>query len=331
MLDGDAFETHGIGIAGVKGFGGGFGQRALAPWGETIIKQFVREAVDEALEARDGARAPAPGASHRPAALLARPADRGRRAAGNLPVPGIEPPRRTDQSLPGVARPARPRAPRTAAGRDDRGVPVYNVSMPLLTRSFADRPPFRIFEMPARRVDGRIPGDFSHVDASTCLPMRGATAATGRDASPDAFRRKAALSWSSQRSTWKPPQRARSTTLPPPSIWRRCADCKRRHSVSDRGCARLSHYSKVPRNTKDVDVFVKPPDCPRVSRRSPGPAIGPDMPFPHWLGKVRQGEHFMDVIFNSGNGIARVDDLWFDHAPKADVLGLIVRMSPVER
>src|SRR5579859_2315082 len=43
VLDGDAFETHGIGIAGVKGFGGGFGQRALAPWGETTIKQFVRE------------------------------------------------------------------------------------------------------------------------------------------------------------------------------------------------------------------------------------------------------------------------------------------------
>ena len=40
----------GIGIAGVKGFGGGFGKRALGPWGETIIKQFVREAVDEALK-----------------------------------------------------------------------------------------------------------------------------------------------------------------------------------------------------------------------------------------------------------------------------------------
>ena len=35
---------------GVKGFGGGFGKRALGPWGETIIKQFVREAVDEALK-----------------------------------------------------------------------------------------------------------------------------------------------------------------------------------------------------------------------------------------------------------------------------------------
>ena len=33
-------------------------------------------------------------------------------------------------------------------GRTKGGVPVYNVSMPLLSRSFADRPPFRVFEVP---------------------------------------------------------------------------------------------------------------------------------------------------------------------------------------
>src|SRR5438876_258889 len=32
VLDGDATDVHGIGIAGVKGFGGGFGPRALGPW-----------------------------------------------------------------------------------------------------------------------------------------------------------------------------------------------------------------------------------------------------------------------------------------------------------
>src|SRR6185295_6602621 len=34
-------------------------------------------------------------------------------------------------------------------GATTGGVPVYNVSMPLLTRLFADRPPFRVFEVPA--------------------------------------------------------------------------------------------------------------------------------------------------------------------------------------
>ena len=50
MLDGDTTEIFGIGFAGVKGFAGGFGRRALGPWGETVIKTFVREALDEALK-----------------------------------------------------------------------------------------------------------------------------------------------------------------------------------------------------------------------------------------------------------------------------------------
>jgi Icc-related predicted phosphoesterase len=50
LLDGDACEIQGVGFAGVKGMGGGFGIRALQPWGEEIIKRFVREAVDEALK-----------------------------------------------------------------------------------------------------------------------------------------------------------------------------------------------------------------------------------------------------------------------------------------
>jgi Icc-related predicted phosphoesterase len=49
-LDGDTTEIHGLGFAGVKGFAGGFGRRALGPWGEDIIKGFVHEAVAEALK-----------------------------------------------------------------------------------------------------------------------------------------------------------------------------------------------------------------------------------------------------------------------------------------
>jgi len=49
VLDGGACELKGIGFAGIKGFSGGFGERVLEPWGETVIKRFVHEAVDEAL------------------------------------------------------------------------------------------------------------------------------------------------------------------------------------------------------------------------------------------------------------------------------------------
>ena len=49
MLDGEAVEIGGVGFAGVCGFGGGFGRRMLNAWGEPLIKQFVQEAIDQAL------------------------------------------------------------------------------------------------------------------------------------------------------------------------------------------------------------------------------------------------------------------------------------------
>src|SRR5581483_10965969 len=50
MLDGDTWEFRGVGFAGVRGFCGGFGRGALGPWGEKVIKDFVHEAVQEALK-----------------------------------------------------------------------------------------------------------------------------------------------------------------------------------------------------------------------------------------------------------------------------------------
>jgi Icc-related predicted phosphoesterase len=49
MLDGGPYEAHGLGFAGVKGFAGGFDNHLLQPWGEEIIKQFVRETLSEAM------------------------------------------------------------------------------------------------------------------------------------------------------------------------------------------------------------------------------------------------------------------------------------------
>ncbi len=50
VLEGDAVEIDGVGFAGVKGYGGGFGTGALGYWGEEANKRFVQEALDEALK-----------------------------------------------------------------------------------------------------------------------------------------------------------------------------------------------------------------------------------------------------------------------------------------
>ncbi|HZW09182.1 MAG TPA: metallophosphoesterase [Phycisphaerales bacterium] len=49
FLDDEPLCVHGVGFAGVKGFGGGFAGHMLDPFGEEATKRFVAEAVNEAL------------------------------------------------------------------------------------------------------------------------------------------------------------------------------------------------------------------------------------------------------------------------------------------
>lgn len=50
VLDGTHVIIEGIGFAGTKGFAGGFGRGALGPFGEQLMKDFVSAALDEALK-----------------------------------------------------------------------------------------------------------------------------------------------------------------------------------------------------------------------------------------------------------------------------------------
>lgn len=50
VLDGTTYEYKGVGFAGVKGFCGGFDRYMLSSWGEHAIKDFVYEGVQETLK-----------------------------------------------------------------------------------------------------------------------------------------------------------------------------------------------------------------------------------------------------------------------------------------
>jgi Icc-related predicted phosphoesterase len=54
MLDDEPQEIMGVGFAGVKGFCGGFDSHELARFGESMIKRFVHESVEEALRLESG-------------------------------------------------------------------------------------------------------------------------------------------------------------------------------------------------------------------------------------------------------------------------------------
>ena len=148
VLDGDSHEIRGVGFAGVKGFGGGFGRRQLGAWGEKIIKDFVHEAIEEALKLE---------------AALSR-----LRTPQKIAVLHYSPVRATVEGEPpeimpflGSSRLEEPldryRVTAVFHGHAHRGslegktktsIPVYNVAMPLLQAAFPDQPPIRIVEIP---------------------------------------------------------------------------------------------------------------------------------------------------------------------------------------
>ena len=49
LLDGEATDVAGVGFAGIAGFGGGFGRQMLNAWGEPLIKEFVQESIRHAV------------------------------------------------------------------------------------------------------------------------------------------------------------------------------------------------------------------------------------------------------------------------------------------
>jgi len=96
------------------------------------------------------------------------------------------------------------------------------------------------------------------------------------------------------------------------------------------GAYAYARYTGVVRHTKDFDVFVRPEDKDRALRTFAEAGYATELSFPHWLGKAYRGENFVDVIYGSGNGIARVDDGWFEHAVEGEVLGMSVPLCPAE-
>jgi Icc-related predicted phosphoesterase len=147
VLDGDACEVRGVGVGGCKGFIGGFGRGTLEPWGEDGVKRLVNEAVAEAIKLE--------------------------RALGRLRTPQriallhYAPVRDTVIGEPeeifafmGCSRLEEPlhryqvraafhgHAHRGAAhGKTGKGIPVFNVALPLLRRESPDGLPLRILEV----------------------------------------------------------------------------------------------------------------------------------------------------------------------------------------
>lgn len=147
VLDGDAIEVKGVGIVGVKGFGGGFGRGMLEPWGEAGVKQFVHEAVEEGLKLE---RALARLHTPKRVALLHYSPIRDTVVGEPEEIFAFLGCGRLEEPLNryGVSVVFHGHAHRGAPeGRTAAGVPVYNVSLPVLRHADPHGLPVKVIEL----------------------------------------------------------------------------------------------------------------------------------------------------------------------------------------
>lgn len=93
----------------------------------------------------------------------------------------------------------------------------------------------------------------------------------------------------------------------------------------------MFHYTGIQRDTKDLDIFCRPHDYPKILKFF-GEREGyrTELHDVRWLAKIFKDDHFIDIIFNTVNNICLVDDAWFDHASDGEFMDRKVKFMPAE-
>ncbi|WP_371878256.1 nucleotidyltransferase [Myxococcus landrumensis] len=96
------------------------------------------------------------------------------------------------------------------------------------------------------------------------------------------------------------------------------------------GAYAYATYTGIYRDTKDLDLFPRKADALRALQVLEKDGWRTERTDEVWLYKAFKGDYFVDFIFSSGNGVAVVDDEWFEHANRATVFGHSCLVAPAE-
>ena len=92
----------------------------------------------------------------------------------------------------------------------------------------------------------------------------------------------------------------------------------------------MAHYTGIRRSTKDLDIFVRPQDRDRCLSTLTAAGYKTEFFMPFWIAKALHGQAFIDILYNSGNGICVVDDEWMASARPVRVHGYGSRLVAPE-
>jgi hypothetical protein len=97
------------------------------------------------------------------------------------------------------------------------------------------------------------------------------------------------------------------------------------------GAAFARHiYTSIWRNTKDLDVFLKPHDLRTALDALEQAGFQTEIKERSWLAKAWKKDQFIDLIFGTGHGQLPIDDRSFAGVKREKVLGVETNLIPIE-
>ncbi|MGH2448714.1 MAG: hypothetical protein ACRDFS_08965 [Chloroflexota bacterium] len=95
------------------------------------------------------------------------------------------------------------------------------------------------------------------------------------------------------------------------------------------GAYGLQVYTGIARHTKDLDIFCTAGAYPHLLEALARAGYETQITDANWLAKAFQGDFFIDLIFDSANGLVRIEDYWLEDAVMADLFGCRVPIVPI--
>jgi hypothetical protein len=99
------------------------------------------------------------------------------------------------------------------------------------------------------------------------------------------------------------------------------------------GAYAIYEHTGIIRQTKDLDLFCTPEAVLQAMAVLKEAGMITRLEQPHWIGKAispRNRDHFIDIIYGMGNGLALIDEDWFHHSSPAILAATQVRVAPPE-
>lgn len=96
------------------------------------------------------------------------------------------------------------------------------------------------------------------------------------------------------------------------------------------GAYAIYEHTGIYRKTKDLDLFFEPSAVVPAAAALRDAGFVTRLEDAHWLAKATAGQHFVDLIFGMGNGVAFIDTEWITNSLPSILAATPVRIAPAE-